>query len=47
MEKRKGFSLKGIKLKQRKDQILRNCVEPELGLHILKLAFKEPQMKLR
>jgi len=47
MEKRKGFSLKGIKLNQRKDQILRNCVEPELGFHIFKCAFKEKQHILK
>jgi DNA (cytosine-5)-methyltransferase 1 len=33
-----GFSLKGRKLKHRKDQILRNCVNPELGLYILEQA---------
>ena len=27
-------------------QILRNCVHPELGLHIFKMAFKEPQKTL-
>lgn len=30
-----GLSLKGKDVGQRKDAILRNCVEPELGLHIL------------
>jgi DNA (cytosine-5)-methyltransferase 1 len=30
-----GISLQGIKMKHRKDQIIRNCVNPELGLHIL------------
>lgn len=30
-----GFNLAGRKLKNRKDQILRNCVNPELGLYIL------------
>ncbi len=34
------------KLKQRKDQILRNCVDPELGLHIFNCAFKEIQKKI-
>lgn len=33
-----GFSLKGRKLKHRKDQILRNCVNPDLGLYILDQA---------
>ncbi len=27
----------------RKDVILRNCVKPELGLHIFKCAFKDKQ----
>ena len=43
MERRKGFNLKNIKLDQRKDQVLRNCVEPELGLHIFNCAFKDKQ----
>jgi DNA (cytosine-5)-methyltransferase 1 len=30
-----GFDLKDIKLTHRKDQVMSNCVEPELGLHIL------------
>lgn len=38
-EKNLGISLKGKKLSQRKDQILRNCVEPELGKHILAWAI--------
>jgi len=46
MEDRKGFSLDGIKLSQRKDQILRNCVEPELGLHIFECVFKKTQKTL-
>ena len=29
-----------------KTKILRNCVKPELALHIFNLAFKEPQQKL-
>lgn len=33
-----GFSLKGRNLKHRKDQILRNCVNPDLGLYILEQA---------
>ena len=35
---RYGFSLKGIKMKHRKDQILRNLVDPEIGLHLLNCA---------
>jgi len=30
-----GISLEGIKLKQRKDQVIRNCVNPKMGKHIL------------
>ncbi|MCV2484812.1 MULTISPECIES: DNA cytosine methyltransferase [Flavobacterium] len=37
LEKVLGFSLKEFKLKNRR-QILRNCVDPRLGLHILKMA---------
>jgi DNA (cytosine-5)-methyltransferase 1 len=33
-----GFSLEGRKINHRKDQILRNCVNPELGLYILEQA---------
>lgn len=36
-----GFDLSSYKLGSRKDQILRNCVEPELGLHILNYARKQ------
>lgn len=38
-----GFSLKGKKLKKRKDQILRNCVNPTVGLHVLECAFRKRQ----
>jgi DNA (cytosine-5)-methyltransferase 1 len=31
-----GINLRDIKMKHRKDQIIRNCVNPDLGLHILK-----------
>ena len=37
---RYGISLDGIKLKHRKDQIIRNCVNPELGKHILECSIK-------
>ncbi len=41
--KAKGFSLKGYKLSpglmKRKDQILNNCVEPSLGLHVFDCAL--------
>jgi DNA (cytosine-5)-methyltransferase 1 len=33
-----GFDLSGIKMKTKKDKILRNCVDPELGLMILNCA---------
>lgn len=33
-----GFDLTGRKIKHRKDQIIRNCVNPELGLYILNQA---------
>ena len=34
-----GITLKDIKMKQRKDQIIRNCVNPELGKHLFDSAF--------
>ena len=34
-----GIDISGYKFNTRKDQILRNCVNPELGLHILNSAF--------
>ncbi|WP_208610226.1 DNA cytosine methyltransferase [Flavobacterium phragmitis] len=37
LEKALGFSLKEFKLKNKR-QILRNCVNPKLGLHILETA---------
>jgi len=36
-----GFDLTNHKLKTRKDQIYRNCVHPETGLHILNCALKK------
>lgn len=36
---RYGISLNGIKLKHRKDQIIRNCVNPYLGKHILECSI--------
>lgn len=33
-----GFDLSGISMKNRKDKILRNCVDPEIGLMILECA---------
>ncbi len=43
LQSRKGFDLKGIHLGHRKDQILHNCTEPNLGLHIFNCAFKTKQ----
>lgn len=43
LQKRKGFNLTGIKIKYDKKLLLRNCVEPELGLSIFKFAFKDKQ----
>lgn len=40
------FDLTGVKLTKRKDQVLNNCVEPELGKHILDCSLKEVQPKL-
>lgn len=43
----KGFDLSTYSLKTaRKEQTLRNCVEPEAGLHIFNMAFKEKQYKI-
>jgi DNA (cytosine-5)-methyltransferase 1 len=33
-----GYDLSKVRIKHRKDQILRNCVNPELGLYILEQA---------
>lgn len=41
-----GISLKDNDVGQRKDQVLNNMVNPQLGLHIFKMAFKEPQLTL-
>lgn len=40
-----GFDLSKFKFKTRKDQIYRNTVVPELGLHILNCALKKHQKK--
>ncbi|MCP4648737.1 MAG: DNA cytosine methyltransferase [PVC group bacterium] len=34
-----GFDISGYKIKHRKDQIIRNLVNPDLGLHIYNCAF--------
>jgi DNA (cytosine-5)-methyltransferase 1 len=46
LEKRKGFDLSGFKLQEDKKKILRNCVEPETGLHIFECAFHKKQLDL-
>jgi len=46
LEKKFRFDLSKYKLKNKR-QILRNCVNPELGLHIFNMAFKEKQLKLK
>lgn len=43
---RYGFNLKGIPIKHDKRQILRNLVNPEIGLHIFKMAFSDKQATL-
>lgn len=46
LQKHKGFSLEGLKIKHRHDQVLRNVVLPKVGLHIFDCAFKEKQKQL-
>ena len=41
-----GFDISGYSYNTRKDQILRNLVNPKLGLHIFEMAFKKPQLTL-
>ena len=40
-----GFDLSGFKISSRKDQIYRNCVHPETGLHILNCATGRERVK--
>ena len=40
---RYGFNLKGVSIKHDKRQILRNLVNPEIGLHIFNCAFNDIQ----
>jgi DNA (cytosine-5)-methyltransferase 1 len=44
LKKRKGFDLSKYQCDKR--LLLRNCVEPELGLHIFNMAFKSKQNTL-
>ncbi len=45
LQKRHGFNLNKYNLSNKR-QVLRNCVLPELGLHVFNMAFKERQVKL-
>lgn len=45
-DKNYGFDLSDKKLNTRKDQIMRNIINPKLGLHIFNCAFKIKQMRL-
>lgn len=46
LQKKFGYDLSGYKLPNKR-QVLRNCVEPELGLHIIKEASNDPTYKHR
>ena len=46
LEKRKGFNLEGINIGIEKRLLLRNCVEPDVGLHVFECAFKGKQTNL-
>jgi DNA (cytosine-5)-methyltransferase 1 len=51
MQIAKGFNLskydlRGLETSHKKDLLLRNCVEPELGLHIFNMAFRDKQKTL-
>ena len=39
-----GFDLTGYEFSVRKDKILRNCVHPEIGLHVFKCAFNHKRI---
>jgi len=41
-----GFTFKNIESSHKKDKVLNNCVNPKLGLHIFKCAFKFKQHTL-
>ena len=46
LRKIKTFDLSKYKKQIDERKLLRNCTEPELALHIFKMAFKEPQLTL-
>jgi len=41
LQERKGLDISGYDI-QNKRQILRNCVEPEVGLHVFNCAYESP-----
>lgn len=41
-----GFDISDYKISHRKDQILRNCVNPKIGLHVFESAFKKVQLTI-
>ena len=41
-----GFDLSKYSISHRKDQIINNCVNPELGLYILEMAYHHKQDKI-
>jgi len=46
-EEHLGFDLNGVQFEgARKDQVLRNCVDPDLGKHVLDAAFENRQTTL-
>ena len=45
LQKKYGIDLSKYKLKNKR-QVLRNCVEPELGLHILNESIRDIQPEL-
>ena len=47
LEKRYGFKIRNYDIDGDKRVFLRNCVEPELGLHIFKEAFREQNKILK
>lgn len=46
LEEYHGFKVRQYKIKMDKRILLRNCIEPKLGLHIFKCAFNNKQKEL-
>jgi len=42
-----GIDLLGINIKHRKDQIIRNCVDPIIGYHIFNCAYPNSEITLK